>query len=219
MKNKTILLVVIMFFIMITPAYAHKPIFEDRNSSYDNPIVISDHKISYAVYGELKTKEDVDFIKFKGKKGDTFYIQMTIPIIKENTGFKPYIALIGKGIYQKDSVPFEIPKDFGVIVLPPGPLESFYEKFTQTSYNLSQSTRGELPEDGDYYVAIFSMDRGGKYSLAIGEKEKFNFIDIIKFPYTYLKVKYFFNPLATIIISLGVILIIAAVIRIIKVRR
>jgi hypothetical protein len=219
MIGKVVSFTVLLLLLFVTPAYAHKPIFEGKNSTYGKPIIIPDHTVSYAVYGDLETKEDIDFVKFRASKGETFFIQMTLPITKSNEEFKPYIALIGKGIIQKDQIPFKAPEEYGVIVIPPSPPEYFFEKFTQTSYYLAQSIRGEIVEDGDYYIAVYSPDRGGKYSLAIGEKEEWGFIDFILFPYMYLRVKYFFNPFATILIFFGVILIIAGIIRFILKRR
>jgi hypothetical protein len=219
MKIKLVFMVLFMLIFTGTTAYAHRPLFEKNNTTFQSPILVPDHKISYAVYGVLNTKEDVDFVKFNAAQGDTFYIQMTTPVIKSNKDFEPSIAIIGKGLLQRDEVPFEVPQDLGVIILPYVSGEIFYEKFTQTSYYLNQSIRGEIPENGDYYIAVFSKELGGKYALTIGEDDKFSLIDFVKFPYTYLKVKYFFNPLTTIIITIGVILIVAAAIRIIKLRR
>jgi hypothetical protein len=222
MKSKLVKLVFMILFMLIfsnTIAYAHKPIFEKSNTTLDTPIVVPDHKISYAIYGELKTRKDVDFAKFKAVQGDTFFVQISVPIIKSNEDFKPSIAIIGEGILERSEVPFEVPPELGIIVLSPGPSELFYEKFTQTSYYLNQSIRGEIPKSGDYYVAVFSKEIGGKYTLIIGEDDKFSLIDLVKFPLDYLRVKYFFNPLTTIIISIGVILMLSAIVRIIKLRR
>jgi hypothetical protein len=143
---------------------------------------------------------------------------MAIPITGGNKDFSPSIALIGKGIFQRDKVPFEIPGDFGVIVIPPVPYKYFYEKFTQTSYNISQDIIGQIPSEGDYYVAVYSPDRGGKYSLAIGDKEQFKAADILSFPLTYLKVKSFFNPMTAIFIVVGGILIITGAVLLLKQR-
>lgn len=206
---------VLIFFVSVF-AYAHKPIFENRNSTFENPIVISNHRISSVVYGELKNKDDVDFVKFSGKRGEEFFIEMAIPRIKGNEDFKPYIALIGKEIMKAENVSIKLPKDYGVIVIYPVPTRYFYEKFTGTSYNISQCIRGEIPSDGDYYVAIFSMGSKGKYSLTIGEKEKFSFIDIIKFPFSYLRIKSFFNPIDVIFIFAGAIIIIVFVVLLFK---
>ncbi|MCX7884938.1 MAG: hypothetical protein N2448_07930 [Caloramator sp.] len=219
MKKKIVIFTVLFIIIFIAPAYAHKPIFENRDLNFANPAVVPNYQISYAVYGELKTKEDVDFIKFNAKEKDTFYVEMTIPVIKGNEDFKPYIAIIGEGIKEKADLPFKVPESYGVIVLPPGPENYFYEKFTQTAYYRAQSIRGEISKSGEYYVAVYSYDRGGKYALSIGEKEKFGLIDVLTFPYTYLKVKYFFNPLKTVLIIGVVIIIIIVIIKLIKKRR
>lgn len=219
MKIKLVFMVLFMLIFSDNTAYAHKPLFEKNNTTFENPIIVPEHKVSYAVYGLLKTREDVDFVKFSAVQRDTFYVQMTTPVIKSNEDFKPNIAIIGKGLLQRDEVPFEVPQDLGIIVLPYVSGELFYEKFTQTSYYLNQSIRGEIPETGNYYIAVFSKETGGKYALAVGEDDRFSLVDFVKFPYTYLKVKYFFNPLTTIIITIGGILIVAAVIRIIKRRR
>ncbi|SKA79553.1 hypothetical protein SAMN05443428_10387 [Caloramator quimbayensis] len=219
MKRKIVIFAALFIIIFSVPAYAHKPIFEGKDLIFSNPAVVPDYQISYAVYGELKTKEDVDFVKFSAKEKDTFYVEMTIPVIKGNEDFKPYIAIIGEGIKEKADLPFKIPQSYGAIVLPPGPQNYFYEKFTQTAYYRAQSIRGEIPKSGDYYVAVYSYDRGGKYALSIGEKEKIGLIDIITFPYIYLKVKYFFNPLKTVLITGIVIIILIVIIKLIKKRR
>lgn len=203
MKRRVLGLTLFLVLFMTFTVYAHKPLFEDRNATYDNPIIIRDHRISSVVYGNLTNTSDIDFVKFKAKRGDTFYIEMTIPRLKGNEGFRPYIALVGKGIYQRDKVPFEVQEGYGVMEVKPSQPRSFYEKFTQTSYFILQSLRGEIPEDGDYYIAVYSRESGGKYALAVGEKENFTVWDFIKFPYTWLRVKYFFSPLGTIL-SVGV---------------
>lgn len=218
MGKRTLVLVVVFMLIATIQAFAHKPIFEKGNSKLEKPSVIPNHKISYAVYGRLKDKSDVDFVKFSAKKGDEFFIQLAIPVMKGNQGFNPHIALIGKNLYRKDEVPFKVPEGYNVVAFPPSRTTPFYQKFTQTSYNMGTTIRGEILEDGDYYVAIYSSDKSGNYSLGVGEEEKFGFIDILKFPYTYLRVKYFFNPAATILVILGIIFLIGSLTSIIKSR-
>lgn len=201
---------------LTTKVYAHKPIFEGKDSNMNNVITVPDHKISYAVYGELKDKTDVDVISFKAKKGDTFFVEAAIPIIKGNEDFSPYFAIAGKGFIGNNDLPFDLTEGYGAITIPPSNPTYFHEKFTGTSYNIRQKIRGTIDEDGDYYVYVFSKDRGGKYSIAIGEKEKFNLLDIIKFPFTYLRVKFFFNPVKTVLISIALVIIIVSIIKIVK---
>lgn len=219
MKNKILIFTIILLILFVSPAYAHKPIFEGKDLSFANPAIVPEHTISYAVYGQLQTKQDVDFIKFNAKEKDTFFIQMTIPVIKGNEDFKPYIAIIGKGIEEKSDLPFNIPESYGSIILPPGEREYFYEKFTQTAYYKTQSIRGEIPESTDYYIAVYSYDRGGKYVLTIGEKENFGIKDILTFPYVYLRVKYYFSPLKAFLITAGIVVLIILIVRFIKKRR
>ncbi|TDT47639.1 hypothetical protein [Fonticella tunisiensis] len=216
MKRRVFTSLIIMMLVFTTTAQAHKPMFEGTNSTYERPVVVPDHKISYVVYGELKDERDIDFIKFTAKKGDPLFVETAIPKINGNEDFRPYIAIAGKGIYSKDRVPFNVVNGMGVTVIPPAASRDFYEKFTQTSYYLVQSLRGEITEDGDYYIAVYSVGRGGKYSLAIGEREDFGFSDVIKFPYTYIKVKYFFNPVGTIAIIVGLAVSITGIILIMK---
>lgn len=213
MIRKVILGFALIMICFITTVYAHKPIFETKDTMFEKPIVIKDHKISYAIYGSLYKIDDVDYAKFYAKKGDPLFVQMTIPIIKGNEDFSPSFALMGKGIKGNDKVPFDVPDDFGVIVVKPSPKEYFYEKFTQTKYYIRQTLRGEIPEEGEYYVAVFSDGQRGKYSLALGEKEKFTLLDWIKMPLIYIIVKYFFNPIATILVLILIVLIIFYLVR------
>lgn len=220
MRNKILLGILIILILTVNVVTAHKPIFENGNSTFQNPIVISNSQISYAVYGKLHTREDVDFIKFKARKGDEFYIQLNIPKIKDNKAFKPYIALMGNSIAQKDKVPFKIPNNLGSIVLPPMTYTNeFYEKFTRTTYYKAQTLRGQVPKDGEYYIAIYDLQRGGKYTLTIGEKEDFKLADTITLPLTYIRVKYFFKPFTTIFTLIGVILMVGSIIYLKKLHR
>ncbi|MCX7904907.1 MAG: hypothetical protein N2486_10420 [Caloramator sp.] len=206
---KKILFMSLLFIVLFTcVVFAHKPIFETRDTTFEKPIVVDEHTISYAIYGSLDRIDDVDFVKFYAKKKEPLFIQMTIPIIKGNEDFSPSFALIGKGIKQKDKLPFDIPEGNGSIVIKPSPKEYFYEKFTQTKYYIRQTIRGEIPEDGEYYVAVFSDGEKGKYALAIGESEKFTVVDWLKMPFIYLAVKYFFNPFLTVAVIGAIITLI-----------
>jgi hypothetical protein len=219
MKIRVAVFLLIFSLILAATVYAHQPIFERGNSTIENPVVVKDHSISQAIYGTLKSNNDIDFVKFNAKKGETFYLEMTVPRSRGNTAFMPYIALIGKGIYQKNTVPFKVEEGLGVVVIQPTQPKYFFEKFTQTSYNILQSIRGEIPMDGEYIVAIYSPSSGGKYALSVGEKEKFTLLDAFKFPYTYLRVKYFFSPLGTILGVIVFALLIYALYRFIKLKR
>ncbi|MDO6355533.1 hypothetical protein Q3V94_10750 [Caloramator sp. CAR-1] len=211
--KRTIFLSLIFLVLFTSVVFAHKPIFETSDTTFEKPIVVKDHTISYAIYGSLDKIDDVDFVKFEAKKKDPLFVQMTIPIIKGNEDFSPSFAIIGKGIKQRDKLPFDIPEGYGSLVIKPSPKEYFYEKFTQTKYYIRQTIRGEIPEDGEYYVAVFSDGEKGKYSLAIGEKEKFTVVDWLKMPFIYVVVKYFFNPFATVAVIGFIIILIFYIVK------
>ncbi|CCJ34141.1 hypothetical protein [Caloramator australicus] len=211
--KRTIFLSLIFLVLFTSVVFAHKPIFETRDTTFEKPIVVKDHTISYAIYGSLDKIDDVDFVKFEAKNKDPLFVQMTIPIIKGNEDFSPSFAIIGKGIKQRDKLPFDIPEGYGSLVIKPSPKEYFYEKFTQTKYYIRQTIRGEIPEDGEYYVAVFSDGEKGKYSLAIGEKEKFTVVDWLKMPFIYVVVKYFFNPFATVAVIGFIIILIFYIVK------
>lgn len=209
--RKKILSSFFIFLVFITTVVsAHKPIFENKDTSINAPIVIDNHQISYAIYAELDGKNDVDFYEFEAKEGQNFYIEMLVPKIKSNKNFEPNFVIISKQIQNKDSVPFDIPQGYGVINVPypTDYTNEFYEKFTQTTYLKAQSINGIIEKDGKYIIGVYSTTKGGKYTLAIGKKEDFGFKDILTFPYIYFKVKYFFNPVITLLCLATVILVI-----------
>lgn len=221
MKKKSLSLLVILFVFVTTVVSAHKPIFENKDTSINSPIVIDNHQISYAIYAELDGKNDVDFYEFEAKEGQNFYIEMLVPKIKSNENFQPNFVIISKQIPNKDSVPLDIPQGYGVINVPypENYTNEFYEKFTQTTYLKAQSISGIIEKDGKYIIGVYSNSKGGKYTLAIGKKEDFGFKDILTFPYVYFKVKYFFNPIITLLCLATAILVIFGLYTLKKKRR
>ncbi|CDF58353.1 hypothetical protein [Thermobrachium celere] len=220
--NKKISIVFVLFFLFtITVVSAHKPIFENKDTTITSPIIIDDHTISYAVYGSLDDKNDVDFLEFDAKEGEKFYIEMLVPKIKSNIGFEPNFAIISKEISTKHEVPFTVPKGYGVInvVYPKNYENEFYEKFTQTKYLKGQSISGIINKSGKYIIAVYSAGKGGKYTLAIGKKEDFGIKDLITFPYVYFKIKYFFNPVFTCLGLAAIFIFIVGLINIKRKRR
>ena len=86
--------------------------------------------------------------------------------------------------------------------------EEFYEPFTQTTDWKRQEIKTNLQQIGTYYVVVFNDDQHqenyveGKFSLAIGKLEDFSFLDYITIlPYSWVKVKLFFEDYINIVIS------------------
>lgn len=213
MKARGIILTLLILSLILILAYSKKSFIEGRDWSFENALTINNSNDLNEVFGGLKNKDDVDFIKFRGLKGDEFFIQMLIPKIKVNKDFTPNLVLMGEGIYHKDSVPFKVKNNYGIINIESGPIEKIYDNYTQTYYYRAQSIRGELPKDGEYYIGVFSKNKGGKYLLLLGENKNFNIFRIIVFPFIFLRIKYFLNPMQTLMSIIFIFLIILTIVK------
>ncbi len=179
---------------VVVTSFSHKPIFEEKNSTFEKPIFIDNHKISYAVYGFLESSQDIDFIYFKAKTGENIFVQMTVPIIRGNECFSPTFALISKTINQRESIPFELSEEYGVIVVPPTTEKKYFlEHFTGTEYYIRQTIEFTVTQDGDFFVAVYGNEKG-KYVLAVGKIESFGILDILSIPLTIYKLNRYFKP-------------------------
>jgi hypothetical protein len=93
---------------MVGFAYAHKPLVfsgpaqigNNHNNNLQSALIISNHKISWALFQQLDTRNKILFYKFNVKAGDPFYAQLIIPKIRnpDHNDFHPRIALMGNGI-------------------------------------------------------------------------------------------------------------------------
>lgn len=164
-------------FVLLTPrpAAAHQPYFEDEDWTPANAYRIKDPTVSTALYATLARRNDVDYVRFNGRAGQSILIGLTIPQIEGQEDFTPTFALIGPGL-PTTRLPARIvtPPDAGAIVLraAPGEPTSFYEPFSRTSYWERQEDRFVLPSDGEYWIAVWS-DAGqvGRYTLVVGDRE------------------------------------------------
>ncbi|MFW5873563.1 MAG: hypothetical protein ACOCVD_02670, partial [Bacillota bacterium] len=188
----------IVFFIMIlvlslkSNVLAHIPLDTSSPASKEEPIFVEDHQISWAAYNQLSEPEDVDYYSFNVKQGEEIYFSMVIPVIERYKSFKPDVALIGSGL-ESDYAGYDnsyinsrlkLESDENVIIVrdyQDNP-DMFFEPFTRTSYWERQEFSISAPETGTYYLAVFSEEDQGKYTLAIGKKEVWGLKDIIRMP-------------------------------------
>lgn len=158
-----------------TPAFAHRPYFEDKDIVASKPWRIDNPTISTVVYATLQTPGDVDYYAFDGKAGQRILLEITIPQIAGQEDFAPTMALMGPGLPSaRLPATVEKPVKAGAQILPPptGPAETFYEPFSRTSYWERQSQRVTLPQDGRYVVAIWHPTKQlGRYGFVIGDRE------------------------------------------------
>ena len=164
----------IALLVLLVPALAHQPFFEDKEFTADNPGHIKDPTVSTAMYATLETPNDVDYYSFNGSIGQSVLLSITIPQIAGQENFAPAMALIGRGLPPGD-LPKQVikPQDSGVRILPsPANATSFFEPFSRTSYWTRQEQFVELPANGSYSVAVWD-DKGqiGRYVFVIGDRE------------------------------------------------
>jgi hypothetical protein len=168
------LLLVISFLVLLIPALAHQPFFEDKEFTANNPGHIKDPTISTAMYAALETPTNVDYYTFNGSIGQSILLSITIPQIAGQENFTPTMALMGPGLPPGD-LPKQIikPQEYGVLILPPpANATPFFEPFSRTSYWTRQEQNVTLPANGSYSVAIWD-DKGqvGRYVFVIGDRE------------------------------------------------
>lgn len=222
MKARKLITILILITIIFTSTivFAHKPIYTDEGATtIQNAQKIDEPEISWAIYGELTEENDVYFYKVEGKKGMDLYVQMTIPKIKGNENFTPTIGVLGKEFEKtKDELPFEVPEGYGVKIIEPTEVKrDFFEPFTQTNYLMRQEETIKLKNDDTYYIAVYDKEkRSGKYTLAVGKEEEFGMKDALMFPYTWLRVRLWYNTSQTFLIIGGVILLIWGFVKVVK---
>ena len=213
-----ILIIGILLFIPST-AFGHKLIPTDgSNDSLENGLMISDHKISWAVYEEINDNEL--YYVFNGKKGEMFFASIVIPKIEYLKDFSPSLAFIGYESHLEliqgpeidnsdKNFPYSLPDGFNAYVFDYSgsfPSKEFYEPFGQVTYWERQDVTFDLPADGTYYLSVFDRNLNpGKYALAIGTIEDFSAYDFFTLlPYAWLATKLFVNDYFSAIVAIGI---------------
>ena len=115
------------------------------------------------------------------------------------------MVLIGPGLpwVDLDQFPFEKPQGTGAIVVPWEDKEVFFEPFTQTRYFMAQEFRRNL-QAGTWWLAVYSpQGQGGKYTLAVGESERWGWRDLFAFPGMWFRTRWWYNPGQTIAMMLA----------------
>ncbi len=196
------LLFMIVFLLVVNfSVAAHKYLETESSATRDDPVMVPDHQVSWAAYEELDKESQVDYYRFEAKKGEEIYASLIIPKIERLYDFEPELALIGPGLAEgtdsevsSEDLPLDVREDEGVLVkkYKGDENEVFFEPFTQTSYWERQVIRRKAPQDGTYFVAVWSSEKEtGKYVLAVGEREAFGPGDILELPSVWWKVRIF----------------------------
>ncbi len=217
-KFAGLLFLVSIFFILISSnAQAHKPVDTSGPATKVNPIVITEHRVSWAAYNEFLTPGEVHFYRLEGvNRGEKIHLSLLVPYLERLKDFFPVIALMGSGL-ENDFAGLD--QEAVLELLNPSPEEgvilkqfaggevgSFFEPFTQTRYYERQEMNIFAPASGDYYAAVFDLEgRADKYVFAIGEEEKWGARDILSMPRIWWDVRMFMEKETSTYITAGVV--------------
>lgn len=224
MRKISCFIIVLVYLLLISNlTLAHKGIFIDQPiDSIENSYEIEDIEESKAIYSEIAEEGQIDYYSFTGQKGQTFYSQIMVPNTERHRDFLLVKIVFGP---FSDLIPSEYLNyvgnhKYGYVVDPGNNRTRFFEPFTQTSYIKKQQISLELPEDGDYYIAVYNpFEQTGKYVLNIGKDESLGVQDLIQYPRTWFKVNYWFNPLRPFSIMFVILVILYLLYRILRKRK
>jgi len=183
--------IILLISIIVT---AHVPYIERYDYSEDNPLFVWKMiEKSKAFYAWLENDgvnpcDDIDVYKFQiNNNPKNVYIELIVPVFEDYyKDFVPWFALVGPNLPEPDQdLPFDIPKNYGVIVnenvLPGSERDTFYEPFGGKSYYYGPILDIDISEKGTYYIYCWDpYNKGGDYVLVIGKGEFFGPIDIIR---------------------------------------
>ena len=214
------ILVIGILFCIPSSSFAHKLIpTYGSNNSFDDALVISDHKVSWVVYEEINDNEL--YYTFTGKKGDMFFASIVIPKIENLKNFSPSLAFIGYESHLEliqeyeigsagKNFPYKLPDGYGVYIFDYSgsfPSKEFYEPFGQITYWERQEIDLEIEAPGTYYMAVFDKSgSSGKLALAIGYIEDFSGNDFVTvLPNAWLESRYFSEDFTPLVIFIGIV--------------
>jgi hypothetical protein len=160
--------------------FAHTPLDTgDGNNTHDTAIVIDNPTKSWTLYEEL---EELDYYKLHLHTGEELRVSLYVSTWGE-THFIPNLVIMGPDIIGDDEPPFTHPEDLGrLIIKGERPDHPEYEPFTPASYYYVVFYSHVASKEGDYYLAVFSENHGGRYGMALGYRETFTLFEWLKIP-------------------------------------
>ncbi len=174
------LLLTILFLALIAPpALAHQPVCEFADLSARAPWRVPDATISYAYFGNLYPRGDVDYFRFQAERGQSVLLSLSIPAIPDQAVFSPVMAVYGPGITSgadmqlPDSL--EIPEGQGAMMIPLGAEPVYwFEPFSRKYFWNWDDYFFKAPQSSTYTVALWHPDDEiGRYAFVIGQREVF----------------------------------------------
>lgn len=163
--------------------FAHAPIISNMSGAdISNAIPINDIQISQVLYKVFEKDSSFVWLTFQAKKGENLYFQVGTPKTDKYKELKPAVAIVGPGLPETSSFPFEIPDGMGAILFESSDTpQAFYEPVTDTNSWIHITKTITLPETGKYYIVGYFPPNGqaGNLFIAVGKIERFTWQDIV----------------------------------------
>lgn len=175
-------------FFLVTPlaVSAHQPRVPDTM-----PQFVSEPEVSKAYYGKLGGKSD--FYIIRSDQPFDLYVNILVPDkTGQQTDMSVTIVKDGKLIQDLDGTKFQWKK--------------FFEPFGHDNYLMGPEYRARV-EAGEYQVFVSNPQYSGSYSLAIGEREKFNFAETVNAVHLIPQIKKTFfkeSPVSFLLSPIGI---------------
>jgi len=190
MRRRYPLLLLLMLGCCISSVSGHTPLEPDgEGESITKAIEIPDPTKSWTLYREIHEKGEAEYFKLYLYPGERLYVSVFTPN-REGSDFTPSLALIGAGFTNTSEIPenLKIPEDYGVIIFKGvRPDNPEYEPFTPASYYYT--ARGDVTiEEEDYYYFAVHDEQTGRYGIAVGYREVFEFLDIVLLPFNLVNI-------------------------------
>lgn len=199
--------VILLLALLSTPAGSHVPLTPSPEYNLSSAFLIPDPEKTYTIYGTLHNPGEADYYQLTLNANQMLDLQLSVP----DPSFMPTLMVMGPGIETRNVPPDSIKAlaGAGVIVLPGmRPEHAWYEPFSPMS--IYQVSNYSMPagSPGSYYVAIYSQDQAGAYTLATGSLEEFSPSEWVRVPLDMIRVRLWegqtlqliFGPMVIVII-------------------
>lgn len=184
-------LLILLLSVAIPTVAAHSPTFEEGGGELGNATTIENPTKSWVIYTHLHEEGEVQYYRMEMSEGERIYVMLSVPKPEGDRGFTPSMALMGPGIDGNATLPplVERPADVGVEVEEGRvPDELTYEPFSPSVFYEVSNFSVEAPQDGTYYLAVYSQEGSGNYALAVGQRESFTLVEWLLIPINLIRV-------------------------------
>lgn len=172
---------ILLFAVLLAPrASAHVPAFGGGGDSPDTAPHLHEPLKSWVIYDELHEGGEAHYYMVEMEEGQRLYVSLFTP----EDDFTPGLVVMGPGIAASGTVPayVNVPSGSNAAVMQGERDGAEYEPFTPASYYFLAEFDSNLNESGDYHIAVFEPDSGGRYGIAIGYIESFTLDEWVRVP-------------------------------------